>query len=409
MIIKLAPQPGRDIVVPDQEWGREGALGMPPTSKRNVRTEEAGFRSVYLVTIAVPLALVVVVWATIGTPSPFLRVALPAAGAYLGVLLVGVWSRLLPLRLAGPLVFLAPLVLVFGRLVLWRLGLLPEMGDPGDAIAGAAWIPTIFLMAFLVFGTRRGLQVSVMAYLVLVVVYGPTAVAVLLGRASDPSAIVAFTMIVSYLVLLPLIWALASRLERLVAERARADVLAEQATIDPLTGIANRRLLDDVLERMIAQAHRYGLPLSLVMMDLDDFKGVNDEHGHETGDRVLVEAVERVKASLRDADLLGRWGGEEFLLLAPHTDHEAACALAERCRAAIGRSPMEVGEVTASFGVATLDAADDARALLRRADLALYTAKKEGRDHVVGITQPDSPGDVGGPEMLWTQPPRRGC
>ena len=269
---------------------------MPPTSKRNVRTEEAGFRSVYLVTIAVPLALVVVVWATIGTPSPFLRVALPAAGAYLGVLLVGVWSRLLPLRLAGPLVFLAPLVLVFGRLVLWRLGLLPEMGDPGDAIAGAAWIPTIFLMAFLVFGTRRGLQVSVMAYLVLVVVYGPTAVAVLLGRASDPSAIVAFTMIVSYLVLLPLIWALASRLERLVAERARADVLAEQATIDPLTGIANRRLLDDVLERMIAQAHRYGLPLSLVMMDLDDFKGVKDEHGHETGDRVLVEAVERVKA-----------------------------------------------------------------------------------------------------------------
>ena len=374
----------------------------------SVRSEESGFRRVYLVTVAVPLALVVVVWATIGTPSPFLRVALPGAGVYLGVLLVGVWSRLVPLRLAGPLMFLGPVLLVFSRLVLWRLGLLPETGDPGDAITMAAWIPAIFLLAFLVFGTRRGLQLSVLVYLGFVVVYGPTAVTVLLGRASDPSALVAHTMTVSYLVLVPLTWALASRLERLVTERARADVLAEQATTDPLTGIANRRLLEDELERMIAQAHRYGLPLSIVLMDLDHFKAVNDEHGHDTGDRVLVETVERIKTLVRDADLLARWGGEEFLLLAPHTDHEAACALAERCRAAIGRSPMEVGEVTASFGVATLDAADDARALFRRADLALYTAKQEGRDRVVGITPPDSPGGVDGPEAWRTQPPSAG-
>jgi len=228
------------------------------------------------------------------------------------------------------------------------------------------------------------------------------------GRVSDTSALVAHTTTVSHLVLVPLIWALASRFERLVAEQARADVLAGQATTDPLTGIANRRRLDDDIERMIAQAHRYELPLSVVLMDLDHFKVVNDEHGHDTGDQVLIEAVERVKASLRDADLFGRWGGEEFLLLAPYTDHAAACALAERCRAAIRRSPMEVGEVTASFGVATLDPSDDARALFRRADLALYTAKQEGRDRVVGITPPDSPGDVDGPEARRSPPPRRG-
>jgi len=339
---------------------------LAPRSKVSVRSEESGFRLTYLVTSATPLAFVVVVWATFGTSSPFLRVTLPALGVYLTVLLVGVWSRLLPLRLAGPLLFLAPVAVVFSRLVLWRFGLLPETGDPGDAVAIAVWTPVIFPLAFLVFGTRRGLQVSVLVYLGLGVVYGPTAMAVLLGRTSDPSALVAFTMTVSYLVLVALTWALASRLERLVAERARADVLAKQATTDPLTGIANRRLLDDELERMIAQTHRYGLRLSVVLMDLEHFKDVNDKHGHDTGDRVLVETVERVKASVRDADLLGRWGGEEFLLLAPHTDHEAACALAERCRAAIGRTPMEVGEVTASFGVATLDAADDARALFRR-------------------------------------------
>ena len=100
-------------------------------------------------------------------------------------------------------------------------------------------------------------------------------------------------------------------------------------------------------------------------------------------------------------------GGEEFLL--PRTPTMRPPARSWSAAAPIGRSPMEVGEVTASFGVATLDAADDACALVRRADLALYTAKEEGRDRVVGITQPDSPGDVGGPEMRWTQPPRRGC
>ena len=351
--------------------GLREVVTLAPRSKVSVRSEESGFRRVYLVVIAVPLALVVVVWATFGTSSPYLRVVLPALGIYHAVLLVGVWSRLLPLRLAGPLLFLAPVAVVYGRLVPWRLGLLPETGDPGDAIAMAVWIPAIFLLAFLVFGTRRGMQISVLVYLGLVVIYWPTVVGVLLGRASDPSAIVAFTRTISYLVFVPLMWALASRLERLVAERARGDVLTQQATTDPLTGIANRRLLEDELERMIAQAHRYGLPLSVVLIDLDHFKAVNDERGHDTGDRVLVETVERVKASVRDADLFGRWGGEEFLLLAPHTDHEAACALAERCRAAIGWYPMEVGEVTASFGVATLDAADDARALLRRADLAL--------------------------------------
>ena len=381
---------------------------MPPRPTVIVRSEEAEFRRVYLMTIAIPLPIVVALWATIETPGPFLRVALPAVGVYLGVLLVGVWSRLLPMRLAGMLMFLAPFVLVFSRLVLWRLGLLPETGDFGDAIAMGVWIPVIFLLAFLVFGTRRGLQVSILVYLGLVVVYGPTAVAVLLGRASDPAAIVAFTMSVSYLVLLPLMWALASRLERLVAERARAKILAEQATTDPLTEIANRRLLDDESARMIAQARRYELPLSVVLIDLDHFKDVNDEHGHDTGDRVLVETVERIEASVRDADLLGRWGGEEFLLLAPHTDFEAACALAERCRAAIGRSPLEVGEVTASFGVATLDATDDARTLLRRADLALSTAKHEGRDRVVGIKLPDRPGDIDGPEAHRSQPPRSG-
>jgi len=163
-------------------------------------------------------------------------------------------------------------------------------------------------------------------------------VAVLLGRTSETSAGVAFAIVMSYFVLVPLIWLLVSRLESLITERARADLLAEPANTDPLIEVANRRHLDDEFKRMIAEAHRYDVPLPVVLIDLDNFKDVNDAHGHDAGDRVLVEVVKRIKTVVRDSDLLVRWGGDEFLPLVPHTDYEAACALVERRRVAIGRS-----------------------------------------------------------------------
>ncbi|MEX2533804.1 MAG: diguanylate cyclase [Nitriliruptoraceae bacterium] len=387
---------------------------MPPHLPGSVQSEESGFRRVYLMTIAVPLVLTVVVWARFGTPNPFLWLVFPTLVLYLGVLLIGVWSRRIRLRLAGRLLFVVPVVLVFGRLMLWRLGLRPELGLPGDAIAGAVWIPAIFLLAFIVFGTRRGMQISFLVYLGFVVIYGPTVLAVLLGGTSDPSAAVAFAMVMTYFVLGPLIWLLASRLESLTTERVRADLLAEQinkervradllaeqANTDALTEVANRRHLDDEFKRMIAEAHRHDVPLSVVLFDLDNFKDVNDEYGHSAGDRVLVEVAQRVKAVVRDTDLFVRWGGDEFLLVAPHTDYAAAMVLAERCRVAIGGSPMEVGEVTASFGVATLEAGDDADALFHRADLVLHSAKQA--DRAASGAPLDSPDDVDGSEARQT-------
>ncbi|WP_240732111.1 GGDEF domain-containing protein [Egibacter rhizosphaerae] len=148
----------------------------------------------------------------------------------------------------------------------------------------------------------------------------------------------------------------------------------------------NRRRLDDELDRLLALARRYGRPLSVALVDIDHFKRVNDELGHQVGDRALIEVVTRLSALLRQGDLLGRWGGEEFLLLAPYAKHDAALDLAERCREGIARTPFPgVGHLTVSFGVATLTGDDDARSILRRADLALYTAKREGRDRVVGM------------------------
>lgn len=349
-----------------------------------------GMRRAYVVSITIVWSFLAALWWLSETLGPFLRMAVPALLVAIGLLLLGLAGRLLPVRMVGPLMLLIIVVTVFGRLVLWRLGIVSDVGDLGDSIVLVAYLATTFPIAFLVFGTRLGLQVSVVVYLAFVALYGnvilDVALDVALERPTDPAAMVALTFAVVYAVLITTIRVLASRLERLAAERARADMLAEQAATDPLTGIVNRRRLDDELDRLMAQSRRYGQPLSVILIDLDLFKRVNDEYGHEIGDRVLIETVRRLAPTVRDADLLGRWGGEEFVVLAPNSDHVAGIALAERCRRAIADSPMPIaGEVSASFGVATQASDDDVRSLMRRADLALYTAKAEGRDRVTGL------------------------
>ncbi|MFZ5656764.1 MAG: diguanylate cyclase [Pseudomonadota bacterium] len=157
---------------------------------------------------------------------------------------------------------------------------------------------------------------------------------------------------------------------------------------DPMTGLFNRRSLFEHAAREQARCERYGAPLSLVMLDIDRFKSVNDGHGHAAGDEVICQAAGRIAAVLRDTDAAFRLGGEEFLVLLPATGLDAAVAVAERLRGAISGSPMRAtgGRVTASLGVTELArGCDDWEAALRRADTALYRAKHEGRDRVVAL------------------------
>jgi diguanylate cyclase (GGDEF)-like protein len=163
--------------------------------------------------------------------------------------------------------------------------------------------------------------------------------------------------------------------------------LAERrAATDPLTGLPNRRAVQDGLKRMAAQALRSGRPLAAIALDLDRFKDINDRFGHEAGDTVLAHVGALLSTSVRAGDLVGRLGGEEFIILAPDTDATGAATLAENLRAALARegAPGVEREVTASFGVAVLpDHAQTAEALLRLSDGAQYAAKAEGRNRVV--------------------------
>ncbi|MBP7338855.1 GGDEF domain-containing protein [Niveispirillum sp.] len=164
--------------------------------------------------------------------------------------------------------------------------------------------------------------------------------------------------------------------------------LEEQAHIDPLTGIANRRRLEDRAREEVERARRFNRPLSLMIMDLDHFKGINDRHGHPFGDKVLRALAALGRANLRQTDLFARVGGEEFVVLMPETTAEAAAQLAERLRTLLSATPVTEGEIsltaTISIGIATHGAdAPTVEALMTLADKALYAAKAQGRDRVV--------------------------
>jgi diguanylate cyclase (GGDEF)-like protein len=171
-------------------------------------------------------------------------------------------------------------------------------------------------------------------------------------------------------------------------ENARLHRIVErQALVDGLTGIANRRQCEEALTAEIARAERLGTPLTLMLADLDDFKAVNDVHGHAVGDDVLREFAAVLRATVRESDLAGRWGGEEFLLLLPGADGIGGAQLAERVRASLSERSFlgrdgEVVAVTCSFGVAQHRPGDDERELFADADRALYRAKRDGKNRV---------------------------
>jgi diguanylate cyclase (GGDEF)-like protein len=161
----------------------------------------------------------------------------------------------------------------------------------------------------------------------------------------------------------------------------RFEKLEQLAATDPLTGLANRRGCEKSIAGEISRAERERKPLSCIMLDIDRFKQVNDTMGHQVGDQVLRELSKMLRESVRAYDIVARWGGEEFLLILPGADLEAARQLAERIRVGVQKLPTST--VTISAGAAEFDADYDFEATLRTADRRMYEAKAAGRNCVV--------------------------
>lgn len=168
----------------------------------------------------------------------------------------------------------------------------------------------------------------------------------------------------------------------------RLEAAEKSSVTDRLTGLWNRQQFESLLATEHARAIRYRHPVSLLIVDLDHFKRFNDRHGHAEGDRILNETARRLTNELRAIDSLFRWGGEEFVLLAPNAGQAGASIIAERLRRAVGNHDFGVEDpVTISIGVAALEQDEPASAWFERADRALYAAKEAGRDRVVAAPE----------------------
>ncbi|GEM82848.1 sensor domain-containing diguanylate cyclase [Meiothermus hypogaeus] len=244
-----------------------------------------------------------------------------------------------------------------------------------DGITPAAlWFPMVYLMAFNLLSRKQALRFS-LTYLALGLLAGA------IGLVSSPSlnvssANTALQFTLSNIAYLSLLY-LFAYLRRHYAQ------MHQMAHTDALTSLTNRRAMQIKLDNELDRARRYNRPFAVLLADLDHFKRVNDTYGHPVGDQVLREASGRLLQHLRESDSLARWGGEEFLILAPETDLQQAHRLAQRLLEAIREAPMSGVHVTLSLGVACYRQGDTIAALLSRADEAMYRAKAAGRNRVV--------------------------
>jgi diguanylate cyclase (GGDEF)-like protein len=338
--------------------------------------------------IGVCAPVLLVIWLVDGRHDPWIRLGYPPLSAALAAF---AWVLLRRPAWAGR----AAVVTLVG-LELWWIALI--VGRTGEAPdAAAAWIslaPTplfdvvVCLVVGFLFQRTRTALIHGGTYAVAVTGTLTWAMLRLDGGEAFLGPALRYGLYLAVVLLLLLVLSRAKeRVAAAVADAARADATAsrmrDMAYLDELTGIANRRRL---IEELGHQAGLVGTdrPVAVVYFDLDRFKQLNDTRGHEVGDRVLRHVAEVADRLVRDGDLLARLGGEEFVVVAPDTDHRQAVQLAERLREAL---PVELSvtvgsAVTASFGVTELRQGEDAATVLRRVDALMYRAKAGGRDRV---------------------------
>lgn len=333
--------------------------------------------------------LAVLQWEPSGSIShDFNHRVYPVMIGVLALLFVAVWLRKVALAWVevgligtGASFILAKLFYIF-YIEQSQVNTLPEI------FSLMGWVPSIFIGFFLVLEWQRGLVAAFAFYVAMILVGLPYVLFQFQAdNKGDFVSLLEFYLAMGSLV--ALFYTFSKIRDYYSRAQTRTETLEQLATRDFLTGLANRRLMHEVLANEVGRAQRHARPFAVILFDLDHFKVVNDMHGHEVGDYVLREVAALMAQGLRKSDRIGRWGGEEFLIVCEETPATEAAALAERLKHDLESLRLDyVGTITASFGVTEYGPGDTPQAMLKRADEALYQAKTRGRNRVDVLPAP---------------------
>jgi diguanylate cyclase (GGDEF)-like protein len=279
-------------------------------------------------------------------------------------------------------IFLAFQSFVFNSLAPYLFNFSPEVVVE-ETIGDDVWLLLLVCaMALHLFTSWRGVMIAASFYSLSMLVTG----SYLLGETSwsDERFTLTAEVYLTGAMVLCFLYVLAQYRDNVQRLSSQYALLEKVAFLDALTGLPNRRHMYDAVQQQLELSARYGTPFCIALFDIDHFKRVNDHFGHLKGDEVLGQVANVLRNELRTSDLLGRWGGEEFLVLLPQTDAHEALTVAERCRQATEHFVLLPKQaVTISGGLTGYSLGDDVTSLVQRADVALYKAKERGRNKVV--------------------------
>lgn len=319
-----------------------------------------------------------------GVSSPVLRGIFGLNIVFHPVMFATVWRRWLPPRVIdmGCLLFAA---IVCGVCMALRL-YAPVYGASIDLQPLYLWIPVIYVFVFTQMGHKSSLALALAILALFILISLPYLI------FHFDAAFGNFTIQLHLVsaVLIAALYFFSSYQHRFQIAQLTVDQLARLANTDELTQLANRRRMTEALESELLRFARYGHAFAIILIDIDHFKTINDRFGHSVGDTTLVRLAQRAAEVLRDVDTLGRWGGEEFVVVLPETLLDDALHKARALCAHVAAQPLvDSHTVTISCGVTHVRTGDSADALLQRADEALYAAKHLGRNRAEG--SPDKP------------------
>lgn len=324
--------------------------------------------------------------------DPFLSVAVPAIGAF--CLLLTLVLVLIPRSIHHAELAAAVSFCVYAAAHVYNgfFVAVPDSVFSNQAASFAPWIPCLFVLFFIMLQRRAAVRLSLMLY----VVIGGLVLARVFFVEPSPTGSQTNVLMQQYLLgnatILVFLWLMGSFHMKAALADTEKKMLSRLANTDPLTGLWNRRQLSSACGAALTRATLEKNPSSLIVMDIDHFKTVNDAHGHERGDAVLQSIADLLQTESRDSDIVARYGGEEFAILLPACDLTTAREVAERLRVRIEALDFSEGiRLTSSFGVAESHKNDTYDTIFRRADRALYEAKQQGRNAVCCSGPPLAP------------------